>query len=87
MFRRFEILGPQGEVLPTLTRMSTTSLLNGSMEWADDVASDMDIFFRLSKAGHHERAIAFFDEYAFQYATNFPVAAEYGAALVDQSIR
>jgi hypothetical protein len=64
---------------------NTTLKLNStSLDWTQDIASDLDIFVRLSKAGHYKRAMDFFAENLSQYIAHFPVAAEYADSLVDQ---
>lgn len=52
--------------------------------WQDDVAEDLDIFVRLSKAGHFTRAEEFFHAFLETHASDFAVAAQYAENLIEQ---
>ena len=52
--------------------------------WQDDVAEDLDIFVRLSKAGHFNRAESFFRAFLKNHIGDFAVAAQYAENLIEQ---
>ena len=56
----------------------------GNTVWYDDVAENLDTFTRLSKAGHFERAVQFYQRTLRRYDDDFAVAAQYADSLIDQ---
>ncbi|KAK3614871.1 hypothetical protein LTR56_026961 [Elasticomyces elasticus] len=56
--------------------------LIGSLNITQDVGGDLDLFVRLSQAGHFERAQLSFDEALEAYHMHFPVLAEYADMLI-----
>ena len=50
--------------------------------WQDDVAEDLDIFVRLSKAGNFNRAESFFCAFLKNHIGDFAVAAQYAENLI-----
>lgn len=60
------------------------SVDDSESEFVQDIAGDLQVFIQLSKVGHYERAMPFFDAYLEQHIVLFPVAAEYANALLEQ---
>ncbi|KAK3654041.1 hypothetical protein LTR56_003477 [Elasticomyces elasticus] len=56
--------------------------LTGELNITQDVVGDLDLFFRLSQAGHFKRAQDFFDEALEAYHMLFPILAEYADMLI-----
>jgi hypothetical protein len=59
--------------------------LSNEGQWYDDLASNLDTFARLSKAGHFDRADHFYRRALRRYCGDFPIAAQYADSLIDQA--
>ncbi|KAK5707252.1 hypothetical protein LTR17_020885 [Elasticomyces elasticus] len=66
------------DTLPEGLNISLTGILNVTQ----DVVGDLDLFVRLSQAGHFKRAQDFFDEALEAYHMLFPILAEYADMLI-----
>lgn len=64
------------------TSESSVSESSSDEGWQDDVAEDLEIFVRLSKAGHFKRAEEFFRAFLQSHAGDFAVAAQYAENLI-----
>ncbi|KAK3615708.1 hypothetical protein LTR56_026427 [Elasticomyces elasticus] len=58
--------------------------LTTPLSLSQDVLGDLELFVRLTQAGHFDRAQAFFDEVLKPFQDSFPVLAEYADMLVDR---
>jgi hypothetical protein len=66
------------------TSESSVSESSSDEGWQDDVAEDLEIFVRLSKAGHFKRAEEFFRAFLQSHDGDFAVAAQYAENLIEQ---
>lgn len=66
------------------TSESSVSESSSDEGWQDDVAEDLEIFVRLSKAGHFKRAEKFFRAFLQSHDSDFAVAAQYAENLIEQ---
>jgi hypothetical protein len=55
-------------------------------DFEQDVGADLEVSIQLSKVGHYDRAMSSFDENLNDHSMLFPVAAEYGDALLEQDV-
>jgi tetratricopeptide (TPR) repeat protein len=52
--------------------------------WYDDTAGNLDVFVRLSKAGHFDRAVEYYSQVLKSYDLDFAISASYAASLIEQ---